>query len=140
MRSLPPRGTILWGLAAAIGLLLTCPALGAQSEIAGTYNCAALNVGGRSGRCTSPPLILYSDGSYQIWGEQGTYAVRGNRVVLSQSKKRGPGRLRRGREIVFQYTYRGQKHMVTFRRQVEDPPGLAVIRGFLASRRAKGRA
>jgi hypothetical protein len=124
---LRPLGFPWWGLLMTAGLLLGCPGLHAQSQTAGTYRCAAVSVDGRNGRCGSPPLILYPDGSYQIWGEEGTYTVRGDWLVLSQSRKRGRGRMRNGQEIVFDYTYRGRKYKVTFRRQDPVPLGSALI-------------
>src|SRR2546425_6796059 len=60
-----------------------------------------LGCGGRSGRCTSPPLVLYADGTYKIWGEQGTYRIDRVQLKLSESKKHGRGRQLRGRQIVF---------------------------------------
>ena len=117
----------LWGVLIVGGLLLSCPSLRAQPRIAGTYRCASIRVAKQSLPCSSPPLTLYADGSYQIWAERGTYTVMGRFLVLSESKKRGPGRLRRGREIVFEYYYRGQKHTVTFRPRERVPPGVAII-------------
>ena len=84
-------------------------------------------VDGRSGRCTSPPLVLYPDGTYKIWGEQGTYRIDGNQLKLSESKKHGRGRLLRGRQIVFRFSYRGKKQKVTFRRRDPLEVGTAII-------------
>jgi len=109
-------------LVIVIGLLLSCPSLRAQSAIVGTYRCANISAAGHNSPCSSPPLILRPDGSYQIWAEQGTYAILGKFLVLSGGKKRGPGRLRNG-EIDFEYYYRGKKHTVTFRREDADSPG-----------------
>ncbi len=117
----------LWGMLIAAGLFFGPPSLRAQSEIAGTYRCISMHVGKRSAPCSSPPLTLYADGSYQIWREQGTYTVLGKNILLSEAKKRGPGRLQRGYKIVFQYYHRGKKYMVTFRRSESLPPGSAVI-------------
>lgn len=127
MRPLRPRGLLRWAFVAAVSFLPFAPALYGQSQVAGTYHCAGLDVNGRSGPCNSPSLTLYADGNYQIWGEQGTYTVQGDRLYLSQSKKRGPGRLQGANEIVFEYIYRRQKYRVTFRRQYTIPAGLALI-------------
>ncbi len=116
-----------WGILIVGGLLLSCPSLRAQPRIAGTYRCASIHVGKQSSPCSSPPLTLYPDGSYRIWAEKGTYTVMGRFLVLSESKKRGPGRLRSSREILFEYYYRGQKYTVTFRRRERVPPGVAII-------------
>jgi hypothetical protein len=81
-------------------------------NIAGTYRCASFNVGGRGGRCTSPPLILRGDGTYQISGEKGRYGVKNGLLVLSASKVRGPGQIL-GNEIMFEYRYAGLLQTVT---------------------------
>ncbi len=121
-------GWCLCGMWVAAVLLLSCPPLQAQSHLAGTYTCVNIHIGKRTLSCSSPPLTLRLDGSYEIWGERGTYTVLGRYLVLSESKKRGPGRLeRRGREIVFEYSYRGKKYTVTFRRRDSIPPGSAII-------------
>ena len=102
-------------------LLLYAPAVRAQSGVAGTYRCMSFNVGGRGGRCTSPPLVLQANGQYQMSSEHGTYTVKGNQIVLSESKIRGAGRLH-DNEIVFEYTYRGLQQTVTYRREAEAAP------------------
>jgi len=97
------------------------PRAGGGVSVAGRYRCWSQNVGGAGGRCTSPPLVLHPDGTYQMSGERGTYAVQGDRIVLSESKMRGPGTFQDGNRIVFEYTYRGQAHTVTYLRQGEAP-------------------
>ena len=119
------RRPALWGMLILGGLLFACPMLRAQDQLAGTYRCVSVAAGSQKGRCSSPPLVLRPDGSYQIWGEQGTYTVLGKFVVFSEAKKRGPGRLKSGREIVFEYFHRGRKHIVTFQRQEVPSPGAA---------------
>lgn len=97
---------------------LSPPDLLAQgSSVAGTYRCRSFNVGGAGRRCTSPPLVLHPDGTYQMSSERGTYTVEGDQVILSESKIRGPGRLQGGNEIVFEYEYRGLRHTVAYMRQ-----------------------
>ena len=91
-----------------------------------SFQCASVVVNGRIGRCASPPLVLYPDGKYKIWGEQGTYKIEGNRLELSESRKRGQGRLLPGRQIVFEFNYRGKKHIVTFRRRKTLEAGTVI--------------
>src|SRR5437899_7691308 len=95
-----------FGLLTVASLLWVCPSTGAGDNYVGVYQCASLVVDGRSGRCTSPPLVLYPDGTYKIWGEQGTYRIDGNQLKLSESKKHGRGRLLRGPQIVFKFSHR----------------------------------
>jgi hypothetical protein len=119
-----PWGAFWWSSLICLGaLLLASPSARAHGKIVGTYRCASAQVGKRMGQCVSPPLILHADGRYHIWGEQGTYKIRGRWLYLSESKKRGPGRLCHSREIIFQYSYRGQRHTVKFRREVTGKTG-----------------
>src|SRR5574341_554602 len=119
---------VLGGVLAALASVVPVPAY-AQNKpthpLAGTYRCDTIQVEGKQKRCTSPPLILNSDGSYQLWNEQGTYMVLDKYVVLSESRKRGPGLLKKGREIVFEYFHQNRKYTVNFKRVDTPPPGSA---------------
>lgn len=118
----------LWlGLAGLATLLAACPTARADSQVAGTYRCMTIQAGTKSRPCTSPSLVLYADGSYEIWGEEGTYTVQGKWVILSHSKKRGPGRLQPGRRIIFEFHTRGKKTEVIFQRRYDALPGSAFI-------------
>src|SRR2546428_1339409 len=121
------RRSFWFGLFTVASLLCVCPSIRADDISAVSYHCASLVVNGRSGRCTSPPLVLYPDGKYKIWGEQGTYKIEGNRLELSESRKRGRGRLLPGRQIVFEFTYRGKKHTVTVRRRKSPEAGTGIV-------------
>jgi hypothetical protein len=108
-------------------LLASCfwsPALHAQAAFDGKYRCVRIEVGVQTSECQSPPLILSSDGSYQIWGEHGTYeVVQDQWLVLSHSKRRGLGHFVGADEIVFEYKIDGKRCRVTFREIFEPPPG-----------------
>jgi hypothetical protein len=112
----------------ALGLLPACvfpPVFAGKNDsatVAGVYRCWHFNVGGAGKRCTSPPLELRADGTYRMSSERGTYTIQRDRIVLSESKIRGPGRMLGGDKIVFEYTYKGLAHTVTYLRQ---PPGTA---------------
>lgn len=93
----------------------------------GKYQCVRIELGNQSARCQSPPLILSDDGSYEIWGEKGTYEVVQDKwLVLSHSKRRGLGHFVRPDEIVFEYKIGDQKCRVTFREVYDPPPGFDV--------------
>ena len=103
---------------------LGSPALRAQSAFDGKYRCVRVEVGTQTQECQSPPLILSSDGSYQIWGERGTYeVVQDQWLVLSHSKRRGLGHFVGADEIVFEYKIGGKRCRVTFREIYDPPPG-----------------
>jgi len=100
------------------------PAIHAQSAFDGKYRCVRVEVGTQTAACQSPPLILNGDGSYQIWGEHGTYeVVQDQWLVLSHSKRRGLGHFVGADEIVFEYKIGGKPCRVTFREIYDPPPG-----------------
>lgn len=98
----------------------------AQSAFDGKYRCQQIEIGNQIGKCQSPPLVLSQDGSYQIWGERGTYQVVQDKLVLSHSKRRGVGHFVGNDEIVFEYKIGKQQCRVTFRQIYEPPPGFDV--------------
>ena len=99
----------------------------AQAAFDGKYRCVRVEVGNQTGKCQSPPLVLSQDGSYEIWGEHGTYeVVQDQWLVLSHSKRRGLGHFVGPNEIVFEYKIGDQKWRVTFRQIYDPPPGFDV--------------
>ena len=113
-------------LSFAIVALLAGFAISAKAQrLEGNYQCVRLELEGHSAPCQSPPLVLNHDGSYEIWGERGTYeVVQGRWLVLSHSKRRGMGNFVKPHEIVFEYRVGTRLCRVTFRRIFEAPPGL----------------
>jgi hypothetical protein len=98
--------------------------LHAQGAFEGKYRCVRIEVGAQTAPCQSPPLILNGDGSYQIWGERGTYeVVQDQWLVLSHSKRRGLGHFVGADEIVFEYKIGGKRCRVTFQEIYDPPPG-----------------
>jgi hypothetical protein len=96
-------------------------------RFAGKYRCVRLQMDQESAPCQSPPLVLNEDGSYQIWGEEGTYElVQGRWLILEHSQRRGLGQIVNAREIVFEYRVGDKKCKVTFQRIFEPPPGYSL--------------
>jgi hypothetical protein len=113
-------------LCATLGLLgVFAGAAPAQADARpGKYRCVKMEAGTQVYPCQSPSLTLKSDGSYQIWGEQGTYEVMQDKwLVLSHSKRRGLGYLEKPGEIIFEYKVGKRVCRVTFERVVAPPPG-----------------
>lgn len=115
------RNFLLMSWVTLFGLYNCTTTLG-EEPIAGTYRCWSYNVSGAGKRCTSPPLVLNSDGTYQMSSEKGTYTVKGKELFLSESKIRGIGQLQDGRQIVFEYQYNGWNHRVTYLRSGGTEP------------------
>lgn len=102
-------------LSFALGLCLWSSSIQADSSIAGTYRCRSYNVSGGGGSCKlAPIMVLKPDGTYNMSSEHGTYKVKGDQIFLSESKIRGPGKIMAGNQIVFEYSYRGLQHTVTY--------------------------
>lgn len=98
-----------------------------RGKYAGKYRCLQLEMDGKSAPCASPPLVLNEDGSYQIWGEEGSYElVQGRWLILEHSQRRGLGQIVSAREIVFEYRVGEKKCKVTFQRIFEPPPGYSL--------------
>ncbi|HZP33111.1 MAG TPA: hypothetical protein VFB23_07060 [Candidatus Acidoferrales bacterium] len=110
---------------AALLLIVVAAVSPARAQpLDGNYECVRLEFAGKSAPCQSPPLVLNRDGSYEIWGEHGTYeVVQGRWLLLSHSKRRGMGHFVNARDIVFEYRVGGKLCRVTFRRIFEAPPG-----------------
>jgi hypothetical protein len=92
----------------------------AQSHVAGSYVCAHANVAGKTIKCSSPPLVLNSDGSYQLHGQEGHYSVSGQWLVLSHTKNPSRGEIQTGHRIVFRYRDRGKPCEIVFERRRVD--------------------
>ena len=66
---------------------------------------------------------MYSDGSYQILAEHGTYEIlRGHWLVLSAAKNHGRARLDGNKMIIFEFLSGGKKSKITYRRKYQRPP------------------
>src|SRR6266702_3361894 len=105
--------------AALLLFLWAVPARAAvTAKLAGRYRCWSINVGGRAGICKSPPIVLKEDGTYSMSSEKGTWKLKGDKVILSASKIRGPGKLNKeGNQLYFEYTLKGLRQSVVYLRQ-----------------------
>ncbi|HXN21841.1 MAG TPA: hypothetical protein VOA41_03750 [Candidatus Dormibacteraeota bacterium] len=108
-------GTLSLGL-----FLIFIPSARAQSRIAGSYHCSHARIEGKSTKCSSPPLILNEDGSYQLLGKEGRYAVKGQWVYLDQTSLQRKGQLQPGYRIAFQYRENGKRCEIIFERHRVD--------------------
>ncbi len=98
-----------------------------RERFAGKYRCLKLEMDGKSAPCDSPPLVLNQDGTYSIWGEEGSYElVQGRWLLLEHSQRRGLGQIVSPREIVFEYRVGEKRCKVTFQRIFDPPPGYSL--------------
>jgi hypothetical protein len=107
----------------AIALVLSGTPARAQASLSGTYNCVSVEIAGKTHHCSAPSLEMYSDGSYQILAERGTYEIlRGHWLVLSAAKNHGKARLDGSKKIIFEFVSGGKKSIITYRRKYQRPP------------------
>lgn len=99
---------------------LATPARAQGGDVAGRYQCTEVRLNGKIAPCKSAPLILKSDGSFEIHGREGQYQVNGQWLLLSDEVKRTKAKLVSGYKIVFRYRYRGGICEVTFQRKFAD--------------------
>ncbi len=120
MRTLQAGKTKLRGLLGLALLMLFIPAGHAQSEVSGRYRCAEAKVHGKAVPCQSTPLVLKSDGRYEIKGREGDYFTTGSWLVLSDDQKRSRAKIAPGHRILFRYRCGSGMCEMTFERRVAE--------------------
>ncbi len=108
-------------VAVALGLLTLASATPAQKAgLSGHYTCLRAIVNGREVPCTAVPLVLSSDGKFQLRGWEGSYLVHGEWVELTDSQIKARAKIAPGHKIVLEcYGKHGLVQMVYERRKVE---------------------
>jgi hypothetical protein len=91
-------------LSIAAILLALIPFSQAQTaEVSGRYECTQAKVGGKMVPCNAAPLLLKSDGKFELRGWEGSYLVNGSWVELSDSTVKSRAKIAPGHKIVFRY-------------------------------------
>jgi hypothetical protein len=94
----------LRSLSIAAILLALIPVSQAQTkEVSGRYECTQAKVGGKMVPCNGAPLLLKSDGKFELRGWEGSYLVNGSWVELSDSSVKSRAKIAPGHKIVFRY-------------------------------------
>jgi hypothetical protein len=85
-------------------LFAMLPASQAQTtEVTGRYECTQAKVHGKTVPCNGAPLLLKSDGKFELRGWEGSYLVNGSWVELSDSSVKSRAKIAPGHKIVFRY-------------------------------------
>jgi hypothetical protein len=113
--------TLLESIVVALSLLLLAPPLPAQKAgLSGQYACSRALVNGREVPCRAAPLILGTDGKFQLRGWEGSYLVHGKWVELTDSQIKARAKIEPGHKIVLEcYGKHGLIQMVYERRKAE---------------------
>jgi hypothetical protein len=91
-------------LSIAAILLALLPVSRAQvTEVSGRYECTQAKVRGKMVACNGAPLLLKSDGKFELRGWEGSYLVDGSWVELSDSSVKSRAKIAPGHKIVFRY-------------------------------------
>jgi len=108
-------------LSIATILFAMLPASQAQTiEVTGRYECTQAKVHGKAVPCNGAPLLLKSDGRFELRGWEGSYLVNGSWVELSDSSVKSRAKIVPGHRIVFRcYGKHGIVEMIYERRLAE---------------------
>jgi len=108
-------------VAVATGLAAFALATPAQKVgLSGQYSCSRAVVNGREVPCKAAPLILSTDGKFQLRGWEGSYLVHGEWVELTDTQIKARAKIEPGHKIVLEcYGKHGLVQMVYERRKAE---------------------
>ena len=105
----------------AAALFLVIPTSPAQTaNVSGRYQCARAKVHGKEIPCKAAPLILKSDGHFELRGWEGNYLVNGQWVELSDSLTKARAKIEPGHKIVLQYHGKHGLVEMIYERRVAD--------------------
>lgn len=113
--------SLVRAFAAVAVLLFVLPTSHAQTvDLSGRYQCAQAKMHGKVIPCTAAPLILKSDGRFELRGWEGSYLVNGEWVELSDSLIRAKAKIEPGHKIVLRYYGKHGLVEMTFERRVTE--------------------
>ena len=102
-------------------ILLMAPACKAQTlDLSGSYECTQVKVEGRVAGCSAAPLILKTDGRFELRGWEGTYLVDGQWVQLSDTLTKARARIEPGHKIVLRFYGKKGWAEMTYERRVAE--------------------
>jgi hypothetical protein len=101
--------------------LLFLPASRAQSaDLSGRYQCVQVRVKQKVEACSAAPLILKTDGHFELRGWEGSYLVNGEWVELSDSLQKARAKIEPGHKISLRYFGKNGLVEMIYERRVAD--------------------
>jgi hypothetical protein len=101
--------------------LLFLPASHAQTlELSGRYQCVQVKVHQKVAACSAAPLILKTDGHFELRGWEGNYLVNGQWVELSDSLQKTRAKIEPGHKISLRYFGKDGLVEMIYERRVAD--------------------
>lgn len=101
-------------------LILTSLARSQTVDLSGSYQCTEAKVRGKVVGCTAAPLILKTDGHFELRGWEGSYLVNGQWVELSDSLTKARAKIVPGHKIVLRYYGKHGWTEMTYERRVAE--------------------
>lgn len=89
-------------------------------DLSGSYQCTEAKVRGKVIPCTAAPLILKTDGHFELRGWEGSYLVDGQWVELSDSLTKARAKIVPGHKIVLRYYGKHGWAEMTYERRVAE--------------------
>jgi hypothetical protein len=90
------------------------------TNVSGRYECTQAKMKGKVTTCNAAPLILKSDGRFELRGWEGSYLVKGDWVELSDSLIRTRAKIEPGHKIVLRYYGKHGLVEMTFERRIAE--------------------
>ena len=101
-------------------LVLIPPASAQTTDVSGRYQCTQAKIKGKVIACTAAPLILKTDGHFELRGWEGSYLVNGQWVELSDSLVKTRAKIEPGHKIVLRYYGKHGFVEMTYERRVVE--------------------
>ena len=105
---------------AALLLLLTHASPAQDANVSGRYQCVQAKIRGKVIACNAAPLILKSDGKFELRGWEGNYLVNGQWVELSDSLIKTRAKIEPGHKILLRYHGKHGFVEMTYERRVVE--------------------
>ncbi len=114
------RGFLRFLLLAAVLLVLIPPSFAQGPNVSGRYQCVQARMKGKVMVCNAAPLILKTDGKFELRGWEGNYLVNGQWVELSDSLIKTRAKIEPGHKIVLRYHGKHGLVEMTYERRVVE--------------------
>jgi hypothetical protein len=108
-------------LIAVVATLAFLPASRAQTaDLSGRYQCVQVRVHQKVEACSAAPLVLKTDGHFELRGWEGSYLVNGEWVELSDSLQKARAKIEPGHKISLRYFGKNGLVEMIYERRVAD--------------------
>jgi len=107
-------------LLTAVLIFLAPASPGQTTDVSGRYQCTQAKIKGKVIACKAAPLVLKTDGHFELRGWEGSYLVNGQWVELSDSLVKTRAKIEPGHKIVLRYFGKHGFVEMTYERRVAE--------------------